>query len=64
MADFCLQCSLDDLGEDFGDLARLCEQFQTAHAICEGCGPTIVNSMGLCVADCLLHHSRPKEPQK
>lgn len=56
MSDFCSQCSLDLLGEDFGDLRGLTtpeswEQGKSAVVICEGCGPIQVDPSGICVSD-------------
>lgn len=54
MADFCKQCSEELFGEDFGDLQGLStigndiNRSYTA-VLCEGCGPTMVNSKGECV---------------
>jgi hypothetical protein len=55
MADFCSQCSIELFGEDFKDLANLGngkplrENFGWM-AICEGCGHTVVDNDGKCVA--------------
>lgn len=62
MADFCKQCSEDIFGEDFGELAGLIKEEQVtqgfyAVAICEGCGYTLVDHTGKCVAiDCIKKH--------
>ena len=61
MADFCRQCSLDLFGQDAGDLRGLggkddkpLEPGEGYLVICEGCGPTLVNKDGECIAeDCL-----------
>jgi hypothetical protein len=59
MADFCKQCSIDNFGEDFGDLAGITkpEDFAEGKAvivICEGCGVVQVDPDGVCIsADCL-----------
>ena len=55
MADFCKQCSEDMFGEDFGDLANLAGPHDV-HALCEGCGATVVGPDGSCKTDCLEHH--------
>jgi hypothetical protein len=65
MADFCQQCSLAIFGEDFGDLKTgkdlpPAPPIQGWDAICEGCGPTIVDANGKCIGDCLEHHSQDK----
>jgi hypothetical protein len=58
MADFCKQCSIDHFGKDFGDLAGLYPEieYETLTTICEGCGLTVVNKQGECIAACLLKH--------
>lgn len=60
MADFCKQCSIENFGEDFGDLADLTEGDDTCivHVICEGCGfRCIVDYKGQCVSNlCLKKH--------
>lgn len=59
MADFCKQCSIDSLGEDYKDLAKITtlEDWQSGKAvcvICEGCGFIQVDPEGNCVSpDCL-----------
>lgn len=64
MADFCRQCSLDDFGEDHGDLAYLGGLAPTLPpgygypVICEGCGFILVNDQGECVA-CDLRKGKP-----
>lgn len=58
MADFCKDCSIKMFGEDTRDMAGICTKDDdykgmVANVICEGCGPTIVNSEGECVSgDC------------
>lgn len=64
MADFCQECSNDIFGEDFGDLKGLCQTGFVSMVICEGCGPTYVDSDGRCaVKDCLQKH-RLEEPNE
>ena len=51
MADFCRQCSLALFGEDFGDLANLGDGRDLGPgegwpALCEGCGPILVDIEG------------------
>lgn len=59
MADFCVQCSLDHFGKYFGDLSDLGHPNKLPPnmawpARCEGCGPTLVDDDGRCLApDCL-----------
>ncbi len=60
MADFCQQCSIENFGEDHQDLADLetdpASDFYV-EALCEGCGETLVDRTGRCVAiDCLKLH--------
>lgn len=42
MADFCKQCSIDQFGEDFGDVAGLCEEGEMVRILCEGCAEGFV----------------------
>ncbi len=47
MADFCMECSIEIFGEDFGDLAGLGngETLPAGHGwscLCEGCGYMIL----------------------
>lgn len=52
MADFCKQCSIDNFGEDFGDLAGLCQPGEVVEALCEGCihdGLCDVDHTGTCL---------------
>lgn len=62
MADFCKQCSIEMFGQDYGDLKGLGDGKELEKdfgwtAICEGCGYTIVNDEGKCIAvDCLMKH--------
>jgi len=62
MADFCRQCSIEIFGEDCGDLKGLSAEQDTenglyAGVLCEGCGPTLVNHIGVCInKDCLKGH--------
>lgn len=54
MADFCKQCSIEIFDKDFEELANLGGAHKLAegeawHALCEGCGPTLVNDLGECV---------------
>jgi hypothetical protein len=63
VADFCQQCSLDMFGEDMRDLAGLgtnphavIRPGQGYFVICEGCGPTIVDEDGQCIASACGQH--------
>lgn len=63
MADFCKQCSIDNFGEDFQELAHLIKPEQPLpagmgiSALCEGCGLTFVDNDGRCIAPyCLERH--------
>ena len=70
MADFCKQCSIDTFGEDIGDLAGLmsASQAATGHlvpALCEGCGPTYVDHLGVCYSPvCLEKHGDDRERER
>ena len=55
MADFCQQCSIEAFGEDFKDLADLgpADDLKVGHgwfALCEDCGPTVVDQEGQCIS--------------
>jgi hypothetical protein len=61
MADYCKQCGIDYLGEDCKDLKGLgdgkpLEPGWGYQVLCEGCGPTLVDDDGKCIADCDRHH--------
>ena len=62
MADFCKQCSLELFATDFHDLrgtgdGSKLEDGYGWQVLCEGCGPTIVNDAGECIAtNCLEKH--------
>ena len=57
MADFCKQCSIEIFGEDYNDLAGLCEKGSIISELCEGCGPCYVDYTGTCVScTCLKKH--------
>jgi hypothetical protein len=49
-------------GEDFGELAHLGQDDDVLEpgwgyqVLCEGCGPTLVDDDGKCIADCDRHH--------
>ena len=63
MADLCKQCALEDADVDLGDLRGLVPEGTYAVVICEGCGATLVDSEGRCVApDCLRKHGKANEP--
>jgi len=56
VADFCMQCSIKYLGEDFGDLRGLGSKDSPPLkpgegwiALCEGCGATLVDDEGRCM---------------
>jgi len=55
MADFCKQCSIENFGEDYGDLAQLrpevkLEDGEGFAVLCEGCGSALVIHDGTCIA--------------
>jgi hypothetical protein len=62
MADFCAQCSIDNFGDDFRDMAGISTESDTrvcrfAVVLCEDCGPCQVDHNGQCVSvDCLKRH--------
>ncbi len=63
MADFCKQCSTDIFGQDFEDMKGLGKGEDVAlkegwgySVLCEGCGYTLVDEDGKCIADCDKHH--------
>lgn len=58
MADYCKQCSIELFNEDFRDFDGLISEEQVldgqgALVVCEGCGPTLVDHEGKCIALCL-----------
>lgn len=67
MADFCKQCSLELFNEDCEDLRGLITEEEVrdgkgALVICEGCGPTLVDHEGKCIAgDCLKKETHAKD---
>ena len=73
MADFCKDCSLAMFGEDFGDLAKLmpADKYNEDHgalALCECCGPIVVDIDGKRLSldfdpncDCAEPSTREKE---
>lgn len=65
MADFCQQCSIELFGKDFRELAELMpKENYTDDAgcgtLCEGCGPTVVDFDGKCVAAYCEKHGAHK----
>lgn len=57
MADFCKQCSTAIFGADCEDLSGLAQGEGIVSVLCEGCGPTYVDSTGTCVnVKCLEKH--------
>lgn len=62
MAEFCKQCYIALLDLDDTDFADLCDKGFTIIVLCEGCGPTEVDSEGICVAtNCLEQHWRSRK---
>jgi hypothetical protein len=50
---------------DFEDWEGTCGEAEYARVICEGCGPTVVDHTGKCVAaDCLRRHGAVKRRKK
>ena len=66
MADFCKQCSIENFGCDYKDLAELCSkednmQDRYNEVLCEGCGSIQVNYLGECITiHCLKKHMNGK----
>lgn len=62
MADFCLQCSMEEFGQEDNGLVGLTKPEDTAagkyaNGLCEGCSPNLVDHTGKCVSsDCLRQH--------
>ncbi len=52
MADFCMQCSIEQFDKDYENLKGLCKPGEMVMAICEACGPTYVDSTGRCLGNC------------
>ena len=70
MADFCKQCSIENFGQDFGELANLITEEDTKNGlvsspvICEGCGIIQVNHLGECVSeDCMCNGHKSENSQ-
>lgn len=61
MADFCRQCSLDNFGEDYRELAGIGDgDLKPGYgypAVCEGCGFILVDKDGNCL-DCHLRRGK------
>lgn len=60
MADFCFQCSVDLCFGPYSDFVQ-----KDGHpppegfgypALCEGCGPTVVDERGHCIGQCMFRH--------
>lgn len=65
MADFCQQCSIENFGEDFGDLKDLTKPEAQAQGLCvvvlcEGCGAIQVDVDGKCISNCLKNHDKAR----
>jgi hypothetical protein len=61
MADFCKQCSIDNFGEDYGDLEGITTAENTADklyasVLCEGCGAIQVDHEGNCISENCLEN--------
>lgn len=64
MADFCLQCSATIFCAEAGqnDFVGLCGEQEMVPVLCEGCGVTVVDKDGRCIAvGCLENHNPPTE---
>jgi len=58
MTDFCSECSVELFGEDFKQLTNLGNGKPLLPdygwpALCEGCGPVLVDDCGKCLGKCL-----------
>lgn len=67
MADYCEQCAYEHLDivslPGHGDLAGLVAAGALVHVLCEGCGPTVVDHLGVCQGGCIHpHHSGADGP--
>ena len=65
MSDFCKQCSIKIFGEDNQDLKGLGDGKELSkdcgwQALCEGCGPIVVNDEGECIANWCNDHKENK----
>ncbi len=57
MADFCKQTSIELFGADCGDLAHLCDKDEVVDVLCEECGSSTVDDMGVCLGGDLCNHA-------
>lgn len=69
MADFCQQCSIALFDEDFRDTAEVMprEAYTDGSGyavICEGCGYTVVDFDGKCIADWCQEHGTKEQQEK
>jgi hypothetical protein len=55
MAEFCKQCTKALFFEDTNDFEGLCGEDEMIQVLCEGCGPTYVDSKGKCIGKCMGH---------
>lgn len=70
MADFCLRCNLDHGFGAHSDFAHYGErgaitaadtlEGRAIFALCEGCGPTMVDHLGRCIGGCDAGHTPPE----
>lgn len=61
MADFCSACSIELFDIDCEDLRGLCQPNEVVPMLCEGCGPILVNHVGVCqTINCLRQHNQEK----
>lgn len=63
MADFCKECSIEFFGKDTKDLAGINtleydKQGLYSMVLCENCGPTLVDTEGVCKSNQCEKHGK------
>jgi len=56
MADFCRQASIELFGKDFGDFKNLCKSPMKVTVLCEDCGISDIDHLGICLGGQLCNH--------
>ena len=56
MADFCKQTSIELFGEDYKDIYGLCLPGMKVEVLCEECGASSVDHLGVCLGGQLCRH--------
>jgi hypothetical protein len=70
MAEFCRQCQWEIFDEEYSDFDHFgrnkppLEPGYGYPALCEGCGPTLVDDTGACMADDCLAKGHPRYARK